>query len=51
MKNTTEEKNESEINKSLTKDKDKDKDKDNLTFLDPINSFIGFIDFIKCLFK
>jgi hypothetical protein len=48
MKNSTE-KEKNKLNDSLKKDKDKDKDKS--TFSDPINSIIGFIDIIKCLFK
>lgn len=38
-------KNESIKNESIKKDKD------DLPLVDPVNSFIGFIDIIKCLFK
>ena len=44
MKNSIEEE-KNKLNNSLKKDKDKS------TFSDPINSIIGFIDIIKCLFK
>jgi hypothetical protein len=47
MKSNTDEESESELNDSFKKDKDED----SYPFIDPINSFMGLIDVIKCLFK